>query len=186
MTYAEFEQLLAVYGSDRSRWPLEARTSASQLVARNRDAQRLLAETEALDRVLDRAPMPTLAREAPLASRIVAGAQRSPRVVSVQSRDESPVRAGPVVVSKAIAEPESTPSNVNDSMFRWRDPLQMRRPWRMGIGAAVASLIAGVLIGMTNLPQPVLRPVQQLTGLSLTNGTSTVASGYDPLDEDLL
>lgn len=181
MTYADFEQLLAVYGSDRARWPLEARTCASELVARNRDAQRLLTETEALDRVLDRAPLPTLGREAALAARIVASAQRSPRVVSVQSRDEAvrmrAVEAGDVVVAQ---EPARV-APVDASVAR-----PVRRQWRMGVGAAVASLIAGVLIGLTNVPQPVLRPVQQLTGLPLTNATSTVATGYDPLEEDLL
>ena len=48
MTYADFEQLLAVYGSDRARWPLEARTLASELVARNRDHQVLIAADESL------------------------------------------------------------------------------------------------------------------------------------------
>lgn len=183
MTYAEFEQLLAVYGSDRSRWPLEARADAGQLVARNRDAQRLLAETEALDRVLDRAPLPTLAREASLASRIVASAQRSPRVVAVQSRDE-PAHVRPA----SVREAELAGSHPTDAMLPLSGASGRRRRWRMGVGAALsaASLVAGVLIGMTNLPQPLLRPMQQLTGLPLTNATSTIASAYDPLDEDLL
>ena len=48
MTIAEFERLLDVYGSDRTRWPVEARASAGHLVARDRAARRLLAEAEAL------------------------------------------------------------------------------------------------------------------------------------------
>ena len=82
MTIAEFERLLDVYGSDRTRWPVEARASAGQLVARDRAARRLLAEAEALDRALERAPLPTLAQEAAIAERIVAAARRSPRIVS--------------------------------------------------------------------------------------------------------
>ncbi|KAB2912397.1 MAG: hypothetical protein F9K29_19190, partial [Hyphomicrobiaceae bacterium] len=69
MTQADFERLLEVYGSDRTRWPVEARTGASHLVARDAAARRLLAEAEALDRVLERAPLPSLAREAALADR---------------------------------------------------------------------------------------------------------------------
>ena len=61
MTIAEFERLLDIYGSDRTRWPVEARASAGHLVARDRAARRLLAEAEALDRALERAPLPTLA-----------------------------------------------------------------------------------------------------------------------------
>lgn len=181
MTYAEFEQLLAVYGSDRSRWPLEARTLASELVARNQDAQRLLTETEALDRILDRAPVSSLAREASLAAKIVAGAQRSPRVVSVQPRDDV-VRLRAVEVQDA-ARPSVA---VEAEAVASAPVVPLRRRWHMGVGAAAASLIAGVLIGMTNLPQPVLRPVQQLTGLPLTSATSAVASAYDPLEEELL
>ena len=45
-----------------------------------------LAEAEALDRVLERAPLPSLAIEAALAERIVAAAQRSPRIVKIPSR----------------------------------------------------------------------------------------------------
>ena len=81
MTLPEFERLLEVYGSDRTRWPVEARASAGQLTARDPAACRLLIEAEALDRILVRAPLPSLASEAALAERILAAAQRSPRMV---------------------------------------------------------------------------------------------------------
>jgi hypothetical protein len=80
MTIADFERLLDVYGSDRTRWPVEARASAGQLVARDKAARRLLAEAEALDRTLERAPLPSLAEEAALADRILVAARRSPRM----------------------------------------------------------------------------------------------------------
>src|SRR4029078_10126008 len=83
MTITDFERLLDVYGSDRTRWPVEARASAGQLVARDKAARRLLAEAEALDRALERAPLPSLAEEAALADRILAAARRSPRMVPV-------------------------------------------------------------------------------------------------------
>src|SRR5262245_11424302 len=87
MAIAEFERLLEVYGSDRTRWPVEARASAGQLVARDRTARRLLAEAEALDRALERAPLPSLARESDLAERILAAARRSPRMVPTRKVD---------------------------------------------------------------------------------------------------
>ena len=84
MTLAELGQLLEVYGADRVRWPADERAAAAQLVARDVEARRLLAEAEALDRVLDSAPVPALAVEAALAERIVAAAQRSPRIVKLE------------------------------------------------------------------------------------------------------
>ena len=84
MTLPEFERLLEIYGSDRTRWPVEARTSAGQLTARDPAACRLLLEAEALDRILERAPLPSLASEAALAERIIAAAQRSPRMVRTE------------------------------------------------------------------------------------------------------
>ena len=84
MTIADLEHLLDVYGSDRTRWPVDARTSAGQLATRDRAARRLLGEAEALDRVLERAPLPSLAKEAALADRIMSAAQRSPRIVRIE------------------------------------------------------------------------------------------------------
>ncbi len=94
MTIADFERLLDVYGSDRTRWPVEARASAGQLVARDKAARRLLAEAEALDRTLERAPLPSLAEEAALADRILAAARRSPRMVPVVARPRRPRSPG--------------------------------------------------------------------------------------------
>src|SRR5258705_3094535 len=91
MTNADFERLLDVYGSDRTRWPVEARASAGQLVARDRAARRLLAEAEALDRALERAPLPSLAEEAALADRILVAARRSPRMVPITKADVAPI-----------------------------------------------------------------------------------------------
>ena len=97
MTIADFERLLDVYGSDRTRWPVEARASAGQLVARDKAARRLLAEAEALDRTLERAPLPSLAEEAALADRILAAARRSPRMVPIGQG-----RMRPAIARRAI------------------------------------------------------------------------------------
>src|SRR6185503_12661101 len=93
MTIAEFERLLEVYGSDRTRWPVEARAGAGQLVARDRAARRLLAQAEALDRALERAPLPSLAREADLAERILVAARRTPRMVPPPKAEAIPLGA---------------------------------------------------------------------------------------------
>ncbi|HZT47114.1 MAG TPA: hypothetical protein VFA64_04005 [Hyphomicrobiaceae bacterium] len=174
MTMAEFERLLDVYGSDRTRWPAEARAGAGQLVARDRAARRLLAEAEALDRALDRAPLPSLAREAALADRIVAAARRSPRMVPAATA-EPPRHAGRTAADNVVALPV----------------VAARRPWSsraaMGgvAGALAASLALGVFLGLSSLSQGVVPAIEQATGLSLGGGR-VAALQVDLLDEDLL
>jgi hypothetical protein len=168
MALADFERLLEVYGGDRTRWPAEDRAAAAQLVARDGKARQLLAEAEGLDRVLERAPLPPLAAEAALADRIVAAAQRSPRIVSIAT-GRPPSASGPEI-----------------SAGRPR-----RHGWSIGFprnnasaaGLLLASLATGMLLGMSSLSQSVVPNLADLLGLD--------RSGYnlaqvDPFDEDLL
>jgi len=175
MTIAEFERLLEVYGADRTRWPVEARAGAGQLVARDRAARRLLAEAEALDRVLERAPLPSLAREAELAERIVAAARRSPRMVPSSRADAT--RPAPAAAGGGNVVSLSGPQAGS-----------RRLPVRaMGgaAGALAASLLLGIYLGLSSLSQGVVPALEQLTGLTLTPGNAAVAQ-VDLLDEDLL
>src|SRR5262245_35927065 len=144
MTIAEFERLLDVYGSDRTRWPLEARSGAGQLVARDRAARRLLAEAEALDRALDRAPLPSLAREAALAERILVAARRTPRMVPAPKADATApsTSAG----GGAIALPAA----------RARSQWFGRQAFGGAAGVLAASLLLGVFLGLSGLPQGVV------------------------------
>jgi len=175
MTLADFERLLEVYGSDRTRWPTDARASAGHLVARDRNAQRLLVEAEALDRALERAPLPSLAIEAALADRIVAAARRSPRIVRFNSAPaaEAPAAEG------------------GSKVFRLSE-LRERRQWRVTAsfgGAAsllAASLAIGVLIGLSNLPQPLTPAFEELGGGLLGDRGAHLLAQVDPLDEELL
>ena len=173
MMIADFERLLDVYGSDRTRWPVEARASAGQLVARDKAARRLLAEAEALDRALERAPLPSLAEEAALADRILLAARRSPRMVPVARADAARM------ARRAIDNVIRLPS------------LRARPHWLTptGIGSAAgmlaASLALGVFLGLSNLSQGVLPALEDMTGITLGAGGHVVAQ-VDLLDEDLL
>lgn len=165
MTLSEFERLLDVYGGDRTRWPVDARAAAAQLVARDRAAQRLLSESVALDRVLERAPLPSLAVEAALADRIVVAAQRSPRIISI---------GDPVPGS------ERDTARVGSSTAHRRGvlPADLRKA-----AVLAASLMIGVYIGLSNIPQQI---VPTLTGANDTSGVTYNLAITDPLDEDVL
>jgi hypothetical protein len=173
MTIAEFERLLEVYGSDRTRWPVEARAGAGQLVSRDRTARRLLAEAEALDRALERAPLPSLAREAELAERILAAARRTPRMVPFPKADATPPGAsnagGVVRLPVSRARP------------RWLG----RRAFGGAAGVLAASLLLGVSLGLSGLSQGVVPALEQMTGLHIGSNGQVVAQ-VDLLDEDLL
>lgn len=171
MTRADLERLLDVYGSDRSRWPAEARSGAGHLVGRDKTARRLLVEAEALDRVLERAPLPSLAREAALAERIVAAAQRSPRIVRIEDGSES-AQMSSQTAENVISWPGAC------GRPQW---LRMSETSRVA-GLLAACLLCGIYIGLSNLTQGALA---NLTGATLS-GSSTALAHLDPLDEDLL
>ncbi len=151
MTLTEFERLLDVYGGDRTRWPTEARAAAAHLVARDADAQRLLAEAEALDRVLERAPLPALATEAALADRIVAAAQRSPRIVKIGG---APARRSSASARCSRQRPVA-----------WRPSRRGSRAARsVRRGCWSLRLMIGVVIGRTSLPQQLLPALADIAG----------------------
>jgi hypothetical protein len=173
MTVADLEHLLDVYGSDRTRWPVEARTGAGQLATRDRAARRLLGEAEALDRVLERAPLPSLAREAALADRIISAAQRSPRIVRLE---EAP--------SPAAASEAGTSENV----IRWPGARAKSQQWLRSdagrvAGLFAASLLCGIYFGLSNVAQGALEDV---AGITLGTSSGPTLAQLDPLDEDVL
>jgi hypothetical protein len=159
MTLAEFERLLDIYGADRTRWPVDARAAAAHLAARDSAACRLLAEAEALDRALQSAPVPTLAVEAALAERIVAAAQRSPRIVKLPAA--APVHgAAPVRTAAMPGDAAGT-----DRRFRGgRVRLWSRQAGAIGLLAA--SLAIGVVIGHSNLSPQLLPALADMAGLA--------------------
>ena len=80
----KLEATLDTYGADRTRWPAPLRHALSGLIAGNAEAQELLKQAEAFDRLLDKAPQYDAARLGKLTERIVAAAERQPRLVAEQ------------------------------------------------------------------------------------------------------
>src|SRR5262245_26945811 len=172
MTMSDLERLLDVYGSDRTRWPVEARSGAGQLAARDKAARRLLGEAEALDRVLERAPLPSLARESALADRIIAAAQRSPRIVHI---DEAPAT--------------TAATGGGENVIRWpgarAKPQWLRSDASRVAGLFAASLLCGIYFGLSNVPEGALESVTGSTFSAGVTSNPTLAQ-LDLLDEDML
>lgn len=68
-----FERVLETFGADRTRWPAPVRRNFAALLATSAEAEARLKEAQALDRLLDLAPLPEIDSGA-LAARIVAAA----------------------------------------------------------------------------------------------------------------
>jgi len=134
-----------------------ARAQASW-VARDRAARRLLAEAEALDRALERAPLPSLAEEAALADRILAAARRSPRMVPVVQADAA--RLARRAVDNVVRLPGLR------ARPRWLTPTG----FGSAAGMLAASLALGVFLGLSGLSQGMLPALEDMTGITLGTG----------------
>jgi hypothetical protein len=174
MTMADLARLLDVYGAERTRWPAEARAAAAVLVTADAEARQLVVEAEALDRLLDRAPVPGVAAETALAERIVAAAQRSPRIVRLPSAQRVAEEA-----SGGDAHPREAarlPAKVV-ARGRWRARLVSREVGAAGLLAA--SLVMGVVIGNSSLPPQLLPALADMAGLGPDRDSLVKIAIYD-------
>ncbi len=165
------ERLLDIHGADRTRWPARERLRFAGVISEDEAAARMVAEAEALDRLLDRAPRASEAGIDALKERIVAAALRSerPKLTAVAGGKPAPSKA-------------------------WLG--QLRRPtWAMSFGewpaAAVlaASLVLGVMLGSAGTLNTTMQQVASATGLSTTGDGTNLAQGEELLgssDEDFL
>jgi hypothetical protein len=167
---AALERMLEIHGADRTRWPARERLRFAGVISEDETAARLVAEAEALDRLLDRAPRASEAGIDALKERIVAAALRSqrPQLAAVSGGKLSPGKAGLG---------------------------QLRRPqWMASFGewpaAAVlaASLVLGVMLGSAGTFTTTMQQVASVTGLSSGDGTNLALSEeiLGSSDEDLL
>ena len=154
-----FDDVLASFGSDRTRWPAPLRLELSQLLANSPEARAMLAEAQALDRLLDMAPVVASDRMMALTDRIVAQAARTPRVA-------------------ASSTPVSRPK-----------PASAWKRHATGLSALAASLLAGVFAGQNGSVAPAVSDIATVVGIeSLADGARVAATDetYVGIDEDLL
>lgn len=85
MQLQRFRELVEAYGGDPRRWPAAERAPAAALLAGSPEAQALLAEAGALDRLLDRTPplSPPILDAERLIARVTGAVQERPIAHSI-------------------------------------------------------------------------------------------------------
>ncbi len=165
------ERLLEIHGADRTRWPARERLRFAAVISEDPAAQRMVAEAEALDQLLDRAPQVSEARIDALKERIVAAALRS---------DRPQFKA---IVGGKTAENPSGPGQV-------RRPARARRFAELPAAAVLAaSLVLGVMLGSVGTFDTTMQQMARAAGFTSSSDGTSVALSEEILgssDEDLL
>lgn len=168
------ERLLDIYGADRTRWPARERLRFAGIVGEDKVAARMVAEADALDRLLERAPRASGADVEALKERIMAAALRSgaPQLAVVAGR------------KGGVAQPVSSARRGPAFATRFG-----RAEWPAAAMLA-ASLVIGVMLGSTGTLDTTMREVAQVAGFGSTasDGSQLALSDdlYGQVDEDLL
>jgi hypothetical protein len=168
------ERLLDVCGADRTRWPARERLRFASFICEDEGAQRLVAESAALDTLLDRAPRASEDRERALKERIVAAALRS-----------TETRLAVVAATGAAGKASRLPAWARLTPSR---PVNARHEWPAAALLA-ASLVVGVMLGSAGTLDSTVQEVAEATGFATAGETSQVALSEDILaiaDEELL
>lgn len=158
----KLEAALDTYGADRTRWPAPLRLTLSGLIAGNLDAQKMLKDAEAFDRLLDSAPQYDAGRLDVLSNRIAAAAERQPRL--------------------AISHARATPGGSSV----WAS---LRRHHGVAATALAASLVLGIFAGQLNMFNSTADVLLGDDGVSSSTVNRQLAQTDDAdglLDEDLL
>lgn len=174
-------QLLDVHGADRTRWPARERLRFATLPGGNQAARRLTAEAEALDRLLDRAPVTSEQRRLALAERILARAihegcpeAEAPRAVQDSVAPSAEPRG-------ATADDFPRPSRHLASAARF-SARRMAGGWPAATLLA-ASLLVGVLAGAAGVVSPALQSLPGLASLEAAGNASSSASAVAAWDD---
>ncbi len=165
-------RLLDIHGADRTRWPARERLRFAGIISEDEAGARLLAEAEALDRLLDRAPRASDANLDALKERIMAAALRSERP------QLTAVAGGRPVPAKAWLGQLRKPSWAEKRFGEWP-----------AAALLAASLVLGVMLGSAGTLDTTMQQVASVTGFNTAGDSTNLALGEEILgtsDEDLL
>lgn len=161
---ADILRQIEAYGADKARW----QTPAGSTALKSPPAAAALREAEALDRLLAMAaPKKAAADDALLADRIVAAAERTPRVVT--GKPHAPVAAPKRAVS------ESAPGNVITFQRRTAFGRVFGSDLRRGFAVLAASLVLGLSIGQSGLMDRAVVGLEEITGVAIAPVTQDIA-----------
>ena len=156
------ERLLDIYGADRTRWPARERLRFAGVISEDKTAAHMLAEADALDRLLEQAPRASSADVEALKERIMAAALRvkAPQLAVVAGGNK--VAAGrPAVVARFA-----------------------RGEWPAAAMLA-ASLVLGVVLGSTGSLDSTFQQVAEVTGLRSTQTDISTDNSQLALGEEI-
>lgn len=152
------KELVEIYGGRRERWPMEDRLAMERLVAEDAQAAAIVTQVQALDRLLDVAPLMSAGKLSQLTDRIVARAQEEGRWQGVRANQG--VSANSVVADLRTASAARTgfdrglramPSRAWQAQG-WRLSAALTAGRRASVASAAmlaASLMIGVFIGFS-------------------------------------
>lgn len=176
---AELGRLVEAWGGDEARWPSKARDRMHAIVAGWPDNRvivtGILAEAVALDKVLDRAPVPAQSTLPALADRVFAAAMAG---AAAAARDAPPVgQTGSNVYALKMAVSPGRPLQ--------RNSLTRQSGWQAA-GLMAASLLAGVYLGGSVNINPMLQELSEVLGLAIDLETASAGIQDETSDEDTL
>ena len=161
---ARLVEVLDTFGANPARWPVSERTALETIVNTQHQARKLLGEAQALEHVMDAAPV--VKASAALKARIVAAATIDPvREASVVPITASPGRSGHSLRARRIA-------------LIWP------------AAALAASFAFGLYLGVSDLGGQAFEGAIRVAGINVSGGDAdTISWLYDragPDEEDLL
>lgn len=189
---ARLKALVEVHGGDRERWPASDRLDMARLIAEDAGARAIVAEAQALDRVLDRAPGLDAGRLEDLTHKIVAAARTEGRWqgdAAEAARDrayQGKARLG----GEATAGGRISPEPPADKS--WWLAAMLHGPGRgpvASVAMLAASLVMGVLIGFSATSADLGTSTQNVAETGIDSVAQQLVLGEDSLDtviEDLL
>lgn len=169
------QAVLDVYGGDRDRWPASERLELARLVASDVEAERMVREARALDRLLDQAPVLGSERLQMLTQRVVAAAEAEGRWTGEGA-----------VTAVAATDPVTPPTAVKEPRMIRPQPMPAPRGHMQSAMLLAASLVMGILAGATVLSGEL--PGAAVSGDDI--GVQQLVMGdddtVDVIEEDLL
>jgi hypothetical protein len=137
--------VLEAYGANTTRWSLAARQRFAALIAENSQAQRLVADAEALDRLLDQAPAVAAKHVDAAKGRIFSEMGASP-----VARPGAAQADNVVAIKRPVASLAAKPAA---SRSLWREAMVLAAALVLGVFAGTAGLFEAAGISIPGLTE---------------------------------